>query len=331
MKKIYSIIAAVAVTFAVNAQRANVSIANTTTSPVLKTAYSDASRAIGDTLFYFDGNAFYGTGISATFNYANDDVDGLTANAAMTPWLPVSDWQFFYDLNSVTADTNFFMGATSWFTPAATSDDWFAVGPITIPASGAALSWKHNMPDGDYRDGYKVFVSTTGLSNYTDFTNPAIYTVADMDASTAGDTVNTPDNVFVPRATSLAAYAGQDIYIGFQHQSNDMFILYLDDVVVIETAAGVQEFVSGAKLFQNMPNPTNGVSTINYELEQNAQVALNVYDVTGKLMVSQAIGDQSAGTHNVRFSTDNLSAGVYYYSLTVNNATTASMKMVVIK
>jgi len=146
MKKIYSIIAAVAVTFAVNAQRANVSIANTTTSPLLKTAYSDASRAIGDTLFYFDGNAFYGTGISGTtFGFANDDVDGFTANAAMTPWLPVSDWQFFYDLNSVTADTNFFMGATSWFAtiPAAsatnTSDDWFSVGPITIPASGAAL------------------------------------------------------------------------------------------------------------------------------------------------------------------------------------------------
>ena len=76
MKKIYTLIAAVTVVLSANAQRSNVSLANTTTAPVLKTSYSDATRATGDTLFYFDGNAFYGTGISATstppFAYAND-------------------------------------------------------------------------------------------------------------------------------------------------------------------------------------------------------------------------------------------------------------------
>lgn len=335
MKKIYTLIAAVTVVLSANAQRSNLSLANTTTAPVLKTSYSDATRAAGDTLFYFDGNAFYGTGISATstppFAYTNDDVDGLTANAAMTPWLPVSDWKFFYDLNSVTGDTNSFLGATSWFTPAATSDDWFAVGPITIPAAGAVLSWKHNMPDGAYRDGYKVFVSTTGLSNYTDFTNPAIFTVADMAASTAGDTVNTPDNIFASRTTSLAAYAGQDIYIGYQHQANDMFILYLDDILVTEGPMGVNEFVNGAKLMQNMPNPASANTTITYQLEKNASVALNVYDVTGKVVASQVIGEEAAGTHNIDFNTANLAAGIYHYALTVDNAKSTAMKMVVIK
>ena len=335
MKKIYTLVAAVAVVFSANAQRASMPFANTTAAPVLKSSYSDASRAIGDTLFYFDGNGFYGTGISDTsvppFDYANDDVDGLTANAGMTPWLPLSDWKFFYDLNSVTSDTNSFIGATSWFTPLAASDDWFAVGPITIPAVGASLSWKHNMPDGDYRDGYKIFVSTTGLSNYTDFTSPAIFTVADMAPSTAGDTVNTPDNVFVPRSTSLAAFAGQDIYFAVQHAANDMFVLYMDDFLIVEMPAGVNEFVNGAKLFQNMPNPASTFSTINYELENNAQVALNVYDVTGKVVSSLNLGNQNAGTHNMNYSVENLAAGIYYYSLTIDNASTSAMKMVVIK
>lgn len=332
MKKIYTLIATVAVVFSATAQRTNTNLPSIARTPVMNT---DASRATGDTVFYFDGNAFYGLGISATstppFNYANDDVDGAAPNAAMTPWNPVTDWKFFYEELALPGDTNFFIGATSWLSPVGMSDDWFAVGPITIPAAGAVASWKHNMPDGAYRDGYKVFVSTTGLTNYTDFTNPAIFTVADMAASTAGDTVNTPYNVFASRTASLAAFAGQDIYIGIQHQANDMFILYMDDLLVVEMPAGVNEFVNGAKLFQNMPNPASSFSTINYELENNAQVSLNVYDVTGKVVSTLSLGEQNAGTHNMNYSVENLSAGVYYYSLTVNNATTAAMKMVVIK
>lgn len=333
MKKIYTLIATVAVVFSATAQRTNTNLPSIARTPVMNTNVTRV--AAGDTVYYFDGNAFYGAGISTTsvppFNFANDDVDGLTADPAMTPWIPVSDWKFFYDLNSITMDTNSFIGATSWFSPLAASDDWFAVGPITIPAVGANLTWKHNMPDGNYRDGYKILVSTTGLSNYTDFTNPAIFTVADMAASTAGDTVNTPDNIFVPRAASLAAFAGQDIYIAVQHAANDMFVLYMDDFLIIEGPASVNEFVNGAKLFQNMPNPTSTFSTINYALENNAQVALNVYDVTGKMVSSLNLGDQNAGTHNLNYSVENLSAGVYYYSLTVNNATSSAMKMVVIK
>lgn len=334
MKKIYTLIATAAVVLSASAQRTNTNLPNTIArTPVMNT---DVTRmATGDTVYYFDGNAFYGNGISATsvpaFAYANDDVDGLTADPQMTPWLPVSDWKFFYDLNSITMDTNSFIGATSWFSPLAASDDWFAVGPITIPAVGASLSWKHNMPDGNYRDGYKILVSTTGLSNYTDFTSPAIFTVADMAASTAGDTVNTPDNIFVPRSVSLAAFAGQVIYLAVQHAANDMFILYMDDFLIVEMPATVNEFVNGARLFQNSPNPTASSTLINYELENSAQVALYVYDVTGKMVSSLNLGDQNSGTHNLNYSVENLSAGVYYYSLTVNNATSSAMKMVVIK
>lgn len=334
MKKIYTIVAAITFTAAANAQtRANLDLPQLGKSPVIHTEAS--ARVLGDTLFYFDGSNFYGTGISSTsvpaFNYANDDVDGLTANAAMTPWIPVSDWKFFYDLNSVTADTNSFIGATSWFASGTQSDDWFSVGPIAIPAAGANLSWKHNIPDGDWRDGYKVFVSITGLANYTDFTDAAIFTVADSDPTTAGDTVNTPDNVWYPRSTSLAAYAGQSIFIGFQHYSNDKFILYMDDILVTEGPAGVAEFVNGAKLLQNMPNPTNGVTAINYELEKNATVALSVYDITGKKVAGQNEGEQNTGKHSINFNSNELAAGVYTYSLTVGQNTTSTMKMVVVK
>ena len=113
-----------------------------------------------------------------------------------------------------------------------------------------------------------------------------------------------------------------------------MDVLRLDEITVVEcSTSGIAEnsFVNGAKLFQNMPNPTNGISTITYELEKNAQVALNVFDVTGKVVSTENVGSQNSGVHNVKFNSANLSAGVYYYSLTVNNVASASMKMVVIK
>jgi hypothetical protein len=337
MKKIYTIIAAIAVTFAANAQtRASHSLPHMRPAPSV--ALNASRVATGDSLFFFDGNGFYGTGISATstppFAFANDDVDGKQVAAAFagSAFDPMSAFVFFYDVNSVTGDTNSFAGATSWFNPAGQADNWLSFGPIAIPAAGAVLSWKHNMPDGNFRDGYKVFVSTTGESNYTDFTTPAIYTITDNDATTAGDTVNSPDNVFVQRYTDISAYAGQSIFIGFQHNANDQFILYLDDVVVTEGPLGVAENqMNGVKVWQNAPNPANDITAVDYELQQSANVVLNVYDVTGKKVAQQVEGNVTAGKHVVKINTTDIASGVYYYSLQVGSGNTASMKMVVVK
>ena len=89
--------------------------------------------------------------------------------------------------------------------------------------------------------------------------------------------------------------------------------------------------LSGITLFQNQPNPFNKISTINYEIEKNTTVALSVYDVTGKKVVEQNEGNQNAGKHSINFNAENLSAGVYYYSLTAGKNTTSTMKMVIIK
>jgi flagellar hook assembly protein FlgD len=121
------------------------------------------------------------------------------------------------------------------------------------------------------------------------------------------------------------------IAVAFHHNANDMDVLYLDDIRVIEGPAAVAEFENGVKVFQNMPNPTKGESTNTYELANSAQVALNMYDVTGKLIERMDMGTQSAGMHNITYDAANLAAGVYYYSMTVDNNITSAKKMVVIK
>lgn len=88
---------------------------------------------------------------------------------------------------------------------------------------------------------------------------------------------------------------------------------------------------NGVKIKQNMPNPFANTSIINYELDHNAAVTLAVYDVTGKKMIEQNEGNQNIGQHTITVNAGNLSAGVYYYSLTVGKNKTSAMKMVVIK
>lgn len=334
MKKIYTILAAVAVAFSANAQTK--SAANVSGTPLVghvPTVIHNSDRATGDTIMYFDGAYFYGASLPGTFNFANDDIDGFTVASALSSsaFAPTSSFVFYYELMPTPGDTNIYMSATSWFNPVGQADNWFSFGPVTIPAAGANLSWGHVYNDPSYRDGYEVMVSTTGLSNVTDFTNPAIFTVGDNAASTALDTAQWPNNQFATRSVSLSAYAGQDIYLAIHHNANDMFIINMDNILIVEGPTSVNEFENGVRFSQNAPNPFNGITAINYELQKNADVTMNVYDVTGKKVAEVKEGEQTAGKHVVKFSSENLASGVYYYSLKVGENTTSTKKMVVVK
>jgi hypothetical protein len=293
-------------------------------------APSVTPAALGDTLFYFDGYTFYVTDPNdvATFDFANDDIDSKTMASQLsnTAFAPTSAFVFFYSLDA-NNDTVNYMGACSWFNPVGQADNWFSFGPITIPAVGATLKWQHAMPDNSYRDGYKVRISNTGLSNYTDFgTGSQIWSVADMAASTNNDT----DLVAFETVEIPMAYWGQQIYLAFHHDANDMFILYLDEIHVIEGASGVSEVggsLSGAEV---MPNPATEYANISYTLATSETVTIDVYDVTGKKVMGFNEGTRNAGTYTVKADVSGLAEGVYYCTVKAG-AHQATKKLVVVK
>ncbi|MCX7833749.1 MAG: T9SS type A sorting domain-containing protein [Ignavibacteria bacterium] len=73
------------------------------------------------------------------------------------------------------------------------------------------------------------------------------------------------------------------------------------------------------KLYQNYPNPFNVFTVITYELPKSALVELIVFDVTGKLIKSLVNGYQTSGKYNYTFDASELSSGVYFYQLSINN------------
>jgi hypothetical protein len=87
---------------------------------------------------------------------------------------------------------------------------------------------------------------------------------------------------------------------------------------------------SGLKLYQNSPNPTNGKTTIAFELPKSEQIVLEVMDMTGKQVAVLANGNTDAGRHEVEINTDKFANGVYVYRLSAGGES-VTKSMVIVK
>lgn len=68
-------------------------------------------------------------------------------------------------------------------------------------------------------------------------------------------------------------------------------------------------------LYENYPNPFNSSTTILYELTENNDVHLAMYDILGRQVAVLVNESRPAGTHHVAFDASSLSSGVYMYRL----------------
>lgn len=83
-------------------------------------------------------------------------------------------------------------------------------------------------------------------------------------------------------------------------------------------------------LSQNYPNPFNPSTTINYDLPYDGKVTLRILDISGR-EVSMIVNEfQPAGYYSLSFNGNNLSSGIYFYSLT-SNGLTITKKMLLVK
>jgi len=80
--------------------------------------------------------------------------------------------------------------------------------------------------------------------------------------------------------------------------------------------------------FKLYPNPNNGNFTFEYRIGNNESGLLSIYDITGKLV--RSINFNSA-TSTATINASELEAGIYMYSVSVNNTKVKTDKLVVIK
>lgn len=83
---------------------------------------------------------------------------------------------------------------------------------------------------------------------------------------------------------------------------------------------------------QNYPNPFNPVTTIKFGLPTAAKVTLKVFDILGR-EVSILYNNNyiNAGIINYNFDASELAAGIYIYTLIINDNAPLTKKMIFVK
>ena len=83
-------------------------------------------------------------------------------------------------------------------------------------------------------------------------------------------------------------------------------------------------------LEQNYPNPFNSETNVSFSLNKEAFIKLEVYDISGRIIVELAKGYYEAGNYNLKFIAFNIPSGMYFYRLEAGSEV-ISRKMLLIK
>ena len=105
-------------------------------------------------------------------------------------------------------------------------------------------------------------------------------------------------------------------------------------VVALSLEAGVatatedaDHLPSSFRLHGAYPNPFNPTTTIAYDLPETAEVTLLVYDMLGREVHQQLVGQQAAGAHHrIAFEAQGLASGIYLYRVVARLADRQEMQ-----
>ncbi len=84
------------------------------------------------------------------------------------------------------------------------------------------------------------------------------------------------------------------------------------------------------ELYQNYPNPFNPTTTIKFSLSEPQKIKLTIYSLLGEEIKVLVDEYKTTGSHSVAFNGNDLSSGVYIYSLIAGNKR-LSKKLILLK
>jgi len=114
------------------------------------------------------------------------------------------------------------------------------------------------------------------------------------------------------------------VYFRIKQINKDGSVIYSD---VVKVGQGVVEDVI---IGQNYPNPFNPTTLIQFELIQDSDVEVKVYNLAGKEISRLHEGFLSKGSHHFEFDGSGLSSGLYFYQITTP-LTSQTRKMILTK
>lgn len=84
-------------------------------------------------------------------------------------------------------------------------------------------------------------------------------------------------------------------------------------------------------LYQNYPNPFNNSTMIKYQLSLTGKVKIKIFDISGKEVETLLNKVQQSGKYEISFNAYNVSSGIYFYSLYLDDIIKETKRMILIK
>lgn len=147
--------------------------------------------------------------------------------------------------------------STSWYAPAGQADDWMWTPAINLTGSGPTmLSWNAVAYDPLFPDGYEVRIMTVAPTGATGVLGNMV------SASTLLLSVAAENTTWTNRSVDISSLNGSTVYIGFRNQSNDRFLLLIDDIKV-ENVVTYDAQTTDATSYEYVSIPFNQATAIN--------------------------------------------------------------------
>ena len=222
---------------------------------------------------------------------------------------------------------------------------------------GTGLQMEENY-DYDYWDNYDSLLIEIDTLEFDWFANDDSVTIISMDYddyyeesyldtmtlgySVVGDTLHMGES-FDPCMDDYYYYGDCDEY--YEEVSMGLMIDDIQSILSEESyvfsrmnSLGIDQdhvLPTVMSLGQNYPNPFNPVTTLTYELSEDALVSMSVHDVSGRLVKDLVHGYQTAGHGTIKWDATNnsgqsVSAGVYLYKIQIGEMI-QTKKMVLLK
>ena len=279
----------------------------------------------------FDGVIGNTAGGAGTYSFPSGwflrNVDNRTAEAAVA--YVNEAWERREDFANNVADSCAF--STSWYNPVGPADDWMWTPAITL-TNNCELSWNAITYDASYPDGYEVRIMTSGPPTGGNGTLGN-----QVSNSTLLFNIAAENTTWTSRSVSLSAYNGQVVYIGFRNNSNNQFLLLIDDIKVEQLnpyEAGVSTATPWS-VYSIIPLNQQPMFTFSADVDNNGSQAVtgvvltadvydlatnNVHNSSSTPLGSLAAGSSSNLTTNGSFAPAAEDFYDVYYSVTINEA-----------
>jgi len=129
--------------------------------------------------------------------------------------------------------------------------------------------------------------------------------------------------VFKESPINAPSYGGLDAEDAryFQQVASNVVLYNLDlwNISTISSGISGESIPQNFELSQNFPNPFSSFTQINYSLEKDAYVKIEIIDLSGRYCMSLVNEQKGPGVYTVEFDGSSLNNDIYYYRLQIED------------